>query len=60
MNWWNGIIIENKWYMNYWTGLLRNLKCKVYEDEVVVQELTKQQQEIFERFGIIVPKNMGI
>jgi transposase len=39
---------------------LRNLKCKVYEDEVVVQELTKQQREIFERFGIMVPKSMGI
>lgn len=39
---------------------LRNLKCKVYEDEVVVQELTKQQREIFERFDIMVPKNMGI
>jgi len=39
---------------------LGNLKCKVYEDEVVVQELTKQQREIFERFGIMVPKSMGI
>ena len=39
---------------------LRNLKCKVYEDEVVVQEPTRQQREIFERFGIIVPKSMGI
>jgi len=32
----------------------------VYEDEVVVQEPTRQQREIFERFGIIVPKSMGI
>lgn len=39
---------------------LRNLKCKVYEGEVVVQELTKQQREIFERFSILVPKSMGI
>ena len=39
---------------------LRNLKCKVYEDEIIVQELTKQQRKIFEKFGIIVPKSMGI
>ena len=39
---------------------LRNLKCKVYDDEVVVQEPTRQQREIFEGFGIMVPKSMGI
>ncbi|OFV68474.1 MAG: transposase (IS4) [Candidatus Syntrophoarchaeum caldarius] len=39
---------------------LRNLKCKVYEDEIIVQELTKQQRKIFERFGIMVPKRVGI
>ncbi|MGC8701228.1 MAG: hypothetical protein ACP5R3_06450, partial [Thermoplasmata archaeon] len=40
--------------------LLRNLKCKVYDKEIVVQELTKDQKEIFERFNIIMPKTMGI
>ncbi|CAD7771007.1 Transposase DDE domain protein [Candidatus Methanoperedenaceae archaeon GB37] len=39
---------------------LRNLKCKVYEDEIIVQELTKQQRKIFEKFSIMVPKSMGI
>lgn len=39
---------------------LRNLKCKVYEDEVLVQELTRQQKEIVEKLGIIVPKSTGI
>ena len=39
---------------------LRNLKCKVYEDEIIVQELTKQQRKIFEKFGIMVPKSVGI
>jgi len=29
---------------------LRNLKCKVYEDEIIVQELTKQQRKIFEKW----------
>lgn len=39
---------------------MRNLKCKVYEDEVLVQELTRQQKEVIEKLNIIVPKNMGI
>lgn len=39
---------------------MRNLKCKVYENEVLVQELTKQQREIAEMLNIIVPKKMGI
>lgn len=39
---------------------LRNLKCKVYEDEIIVQEPTRQQKDIFEKFNIIVPKNMGV
>jgi transposase len=39
---------------------LRNLKCKVYDDEILVQEPTKQQKEIFERLKILVPKSMGI
>jgi 5-enolpyruvylshikimate-3-phosphate synthase len=40
--------------------LLRNLKCKVYDEEIVVQELTKDQKEIFVRFNIIIHKTMGI
>lgn len=40
--------------------ILRNLKCKVYENELVIQELTKEQKEIFEKFKIIVPKTTGI
>ncbi len=39
---------------------LRNLKCKVYEDEIIVQEPTRQQKDIFEKFDIIVPKSMGV
>jgi transposase len=40
--------------------IMRNLKCKVYDNEIIVQELTKQQKEITEKLKIIVPKNMGI
>ena len=40
--------------------ILRNLKCKVFEKEIVVQEPTKEQKELFEKIGVIVPNTMGI
>ncbi len=39
---------------------MRNLKCKVYDDELLVGEMTKQQKELSEKLGIIVPKKLGI
>ena len=39
---------------------MRNLKAKVYDKELLVSELTKQQKQICEKLGIIVPKNLGI
>ncbi|MFN3480864.1 MAG: transposase [Thermodesulfovibrionales bacterium] len=39
---------------------MRNLKCKVYDDEILIQELTKQQKEIINKLNILVPKSMGI
>ena len=39
---------------------MRNLKCKIYEDEIIIPEQTKQQKEITETLNIIMPKNMGI
>lgn len=39
---------------------MRNLKCKVYDDEVLVQELTKQQKDIIENLDIMVPKKLGV
>lgn len=39
---------------------LRNLKCKVYEKEVVISELTKQQKEIVEKLDVLVSKTLGI
>ncbi len=35
--------------------LARNLKCKVYGKELLINELTKQQKRVFEKMGIIVP-----
>ncbi len=39
---------------------LRNLKCKVYEKEIVVGELTKQHKEICEKLEILMSKTLGI
>ena len=39
---------------------LRNLKCKVFDKEIVIQELTKEQKKLFEKIEVIVPNTMGI
>ena len=39
---------------------MRNLKCKVYDNEILVQELTRQQKDILEDLNIIVPKKLGV
>ena len=39
---------------------MRNLKCKVYENELLVMEPTKQQKLFAEKLNIILPKNLGI
>jgi transposase len=40
--------------------IMRNLKCKVYTNEILISELTKHQKEITEKLGIIMPKKLGI
>ncbi len=39
---------------------LRNLKCKVYEKEIMICEPTKQQKIIMEELEILMPKKLGI
>ena len=39
---------------------LRNLKCKVFDKEIVIQELTKDQKKLFEKIGVVVPNTMRI
>lgn len=39
---------------------MRNVKCKVYEHEVLIQELTKQQKNIADILHVLVPKKLGI
>ena len=39
---------------------LRNLKCKVYDDEIIICELNRQQKNILEKLDILMPKKLGI
>ena len=39
---------------------LRNLKCKVFDKEIVIQELTRDQKKLFDKIEVIVPNTMGI
>jgi len=39
---------------------LRNLKCKVYDDEIIICEPNKQQKEILGKLDILMPKKLGI
>ena len=39
---------------------MRNLKCKVYEKEIIVCEPTREQKEICKKLDIVVPKTLGI
>lgn len=39
---------------------LRNLKCKVYDEEIIICEPNKQQKEILEKLDILMPKRLGI
>lgn len=39
---------------------MRNLKCKVYTNDLIVGELTKKQKEIIKKLDILMSKNSGI
>ena len=39
---------------------LRNLKCKIYEKEMIINEPTRQQKDLAELLGLILPKSLGI
>lgn len=38
----------------------RNLKCKLYEKELIINEPTRQQKDLAKLLGFILPKNLGI
>lgn len=39
---------------------LRNLKCKVYDKEIIICEPNKQQKEILTKLELLMPKKLGI
>ena len=42
-------------------SLMKNLKCKVYDNnEIIVSEVNKKQRLLLEKCKIIVPKNLGV
>ena len=40
--------------------IMRNLKCKIYENEAIVSELTRPMKDISEKLNFLVPKRVGI
>ena len=40
--------------------IMRNLKCKVFENEAIVSELTRPMKDISEKLNFLVPKRAGI
>jgi len=40
--------------------ITRQLKCKVFDNQIIVQELNKQQKKIFALCNTIVPTSLGI
>lgn len=51
---------KNKYTIEHALMIMRNLKCKVFDNELLTQELSKQQKEITQLFNIIVPKKSGV
>lgn len=52
--------LDNKFTVEQALLITRNLKCKVFDDKIVIAEITKQQKEIFALCSVIVPKICGI
>jgi len=56
--------IKNKLGKNYNVEeillTLRNLKCKVYDDEIIICEPNRQQKDVLKILDILMPKKLGI
>jgi hypothetical protein len=52
--------IKNTYTVEKILMILRGLKCKVFDDQIIPAELTKEQKYISKIYNIIVPKNLGI
>lgn len=52
--------ISDKYTVEQALIILRKLKCKVFDNQLIPSELTSVHKAIFEQFAILVPKNLGI
>jgi transposase len=52
--------LGNKIPIEMAVSTLRNLKCKVFNNSIIVNEVTKKQRLIFEDANVIVPKTCGV
>ena len=52
--------LDNKCTVEQALLITRNLKCKIFDDKIVIAEITKQQKEIFALCNAIVPRICGI
>ena len=55
------VILGNNFTVEQVLNLMRNLKCKVYNDNsFIVAEVNKKQRLTFESLNFLVPKNSGV
>lgn len=52
--------IGNKYTVEEILLTMRNLKCKVFDNELIISELTKDQKDLCEDMDVVVPKTSGI
>ena len=52
--------IQDQYTVEQAIMILRNLKCKVFDKQLIPAELTADHKAIFEKFNILVPKSLGI
>jgi transposase len=53
-------ILGDKYRVEETLQIMRNLKCKVYTNKLLISERTKPQREILEHLELLVPKTTGI
>ncbi len=53
-------LLDTKFTVEQAVMIARQLKCKVFDNEIIVQELNKQQKQIFDLCNIIVPASCRI
>jgi len=53
-------ILGDKYKVEETLQIMRNLKCKVYTNKLLISERTKPQREILKHLELLVPKTTGI